>query len=168
MDIPDLIVHVYLCPKIQLLFVFYVCFKDCLPGWILYQTNCYLLVHERPQSWDNAEIDCLNRNAELLYLLTPEEEEFIDSQTMNRSAIRKAFIGLKEDENDIKRFVNWSSGNPLEYTNWHGSQIEEVSSGTACVAKNASVYGQWEIVDCLRSLPYICKKKGKTGLGALD
>ena len=81
---------------------------------------------------------------------------------MNKSAIRKVFIGLIEDENDINRFVNWSSGNTLEYTNWNDSPAEDVSSGTACVAKNASVHGQWNIVDCLQSLPYICKKKGKT------
>ena len=81
---------------------------------------------------------------------------------MNESAIREVSIGLIEDENDINRFVKWSSGNILEYTNWYDSAAEEVSSGTACVAKNASVYGQWKIVDCLQSLSYICKKKGKT------
>ena len=81
---------------------------------------------------------------------------------MNRSDIREMFIGLIEGENDIDRFVNWSSGNTLEYTNWYDSPAEEVSSGTACVVKNASVYGQWKIVDCLQSLPYICKRKGKT------
>jgi len=81
---------------------------------------------------------------------------------MNKSAIREVFVGLKEDENDVNRFVKWSSGNVLEYTNWYDSPAEEISSETACVAKNASVYGQWKIVDCLQSLPYICKKKGKT------
>ena len=147
--------------------MFYVCFQDCLPGWILFQTNCYLLVDERPEDWNNAEIDCLNRNAELLYILNTNEEEFIDSQIMNRSDIREAFIGLKEDENETERFINWSSGYPLEYTNWYDSPAEELSSGTACVAKNASVSGQWKIVDCLQSFPYICKKKGKTSLEPL-
>ena len=99
--------------------------------------------------------------------MNSKEEEFIDSQIMNRSDIREAFIGLKEDENEIERFVYWGSGNPLEYTNWYDNPAEEVSSGAACVAKNASVYGQWKTVDCLRSFPYICKKKGKTGLVTL-
>jgi len=81
---------------------------------------------------------------------------------MNRSAIREVFIGLIEDENDVNRFVNWSSGNTLEYTNWYDSPAEWVSSGTDCVAKNTSVHGEWKIVNCLQSLPYICKKKGKT------
>lgn len=40
---------------------------------------------------------------------------------MNRFVIREVFIGFKEDENDIKRFVNWSSGNFFEYINWYGS-----------------------------------------------
>ena len=141
--------------------MFYICSQDCLPGWILFQTNCYLLIDERPKNWYHAQIDCLNRNSDLLYILNTKEEEFIDSQIINKSAIRKVFIGLREDENSITRFVKWSSGNDLEYTNWYASPAEGVSSGTACVAKNTSVYGQWEIVDCLQTMSYICKKKGK-------
>ena len=148
-------------------FVFYACFQDCLPGWILFQTNCYLLVDDRPQNWNNAETDCLNRHSDLIYILNTQEEEFIDSQIMNRSAIREVLIGLTEDENDMKRFVTWSSGDTLEYTNWYDSPAEGVSSGTACAAKNTSVHGQWQVVNCLQSLPYICKKKGKTSLGLL-
>lgn len=72
------------------------------------------------------------------------------------------FIGLNsEDENNITRFENWSSGESLEYTNWYDSPAEKVSSGTACVTKNKSVHGQWKIVDCLQTIPYICKKNGK-------
>lgn len=40
---------------------------------------------------------------------------------MNRFVIREVFIGFKEDENDIKRFVKWSSGDFFEYINWYGS-----------------------------------------------
>lgn len=68
---------------------------------------------------------------------------------MNRFVIREVFIGFKEDENDIKRFVKWSSGDFFEYINWYGSLVEEVFSGIVCVVKNVSVYGKWEIVDCL-------------------
>lgn len=81
---------------------------------------------------------------------------------MNRSAIREVFIGLIEDENNIERFVNWSSGDELDHTNWYESLAEGFSNGTACVAKNTSVYGHWKIVNCLQSLPYICKRKGST------
>lgn len=142
--------NVYLC---------FMCSLDCLPGWIFFQKNCYLLQEESPQNWYNAEIDCLNRNADLLYILDVEEEAFIDSE-MIKSAISEVFIGLIEDENSFERFPNWSNGHYLDYTNWYDRPTQGISNGAACVAKNASVSGQWNIVNCLQSLPYICKRKG--------
>ncbi|XP_078354170.1 uncharacterized protein LOC144638790 isoform X2 [Oculina patagonica] len=132
---------------------------DCLPGWIFFQTNCYLILEENPLNWYNAEIDCLNRNADLLYILNVEEEAFIDSE-MIRSTINEVFIGLIEDENNLKRFPNWSNGHYLDYTNWYENPTEGIPNGIACVAKSASVQGHWNVVNCLQSLPYICKRKG--------
>ncbi|KAL9951704.1 hypothetical protein ACROYT_G044426 [Oculina patagonica] len=132
---------------------------DCLPGWIHFQTNCYLILEENPLNWFNAEIDCLNRNADLLYILNVEEEAFIDSE-MIKSTISEVFIGLKEDENNFERFPNWSNGHYLDYTNWNESPTEGIPNGIACVTKSASVQGHWNIVNCLQSLSYVCKRKG--------
>ncbi|XP_078352793.1 uncharacterized protein LOC144637605 [Oculina patagonica] len=132
---------------------------DCLPGWTYFQTNCYLILEENPLNWYNAEIDCLNRNADLLYILNVEEEAFIDSE-MIRSTINEVFIGLIEDENNLERFPNWSNGHYLDYTNWYENPTEGIPNGIACVAKSASVQGHWNVVNCLQSLPYICKRKG--------
>ncbi|XP_078352789.1 uncharacterized protein LOC144637600 [Oculina patagonica] len=132
---------------------------DCLPGWIFFQTNCYLILEENPLNWYNAEIDCLNRNADLLYILNVEEEAFIHSE-MIKSTISEVFIGLIEDENNFERFPNWSNGHYLDYTNWNESPTEGIPNGIACVTKSTSVQGHWNIINCLQSLPYICKRKG--------
>ncbi len=134
-----------------------------MPGWIHFQTNCYLILEENPLNWYNAEIDCLNSNADLLYILNFEEEAFIESE-MIKFTISEVFIGLIEDENNFERFPNWSNGHYLDYTNWYESPTDYIPNGIACVTKSASVQGHWNIVNCLQSLPYICKRKGMTFL----
>lgn len=81
---------------------------------------------------------------------------------INKSTVSEVFIGLREDVNNFERFSNWSSGHILYYTNWYESPTESASNGAACVAKNKEVHGKWNILSCLQSLPYICKKKGMT------
>ena len=134
---------------------------DCLPGWILFQSSCYLLLEKNLKNWYNAEIDCVNRNADLLYIISAEEEEFIDSQLVNTSIVKVVFIGLI-DSNSSERFPNWSSGDNLTYTNWYNAPAV-IDQEAACVVKDYMLNGRWTTVRCLQVLPYICKRKGMTG-----
>ena len=133
---------------------------DCLPGWILFESNCYLLFKDDFKSWYNAEIDCLNHNAHLLYILSAEEEEFIASQLIDPSTVTAVFIGLIENAKSSERFIGWSTGDNLTYTNWHKTPTV-IYDGAACVTKDYRLNGQWETVSCLKPLPYICKRKGR-------
>ena len=140
-------------------FIFYS--PACLQGWIQFQTECYQL-KDTIKNWHNAESDCLNKNSDLVYILTVEEEQFIDSQLINKSTVNEVFIGLKENSDNGNFFQQWSSGDNIDYTNWQANTTAGSLNGTACVAKNKSESGQWAIVECLEMKPYICKRQGMT------
>ena len=134
--------------------------EACLQGWVQFQSDCYLLIEDDTKDWYKAEIDCLSRNSDLVYILTAEEEQFIDSQLINKTTIYEAFVGLKESNDRDVRFSLWSNGDNIDYTNWQVNTTAAHLEGTACVAKNRSGFGQWTIVDCFEKKPYICKRRG--------
>ena len=110
------------------------------------------------KSWDLARIECLDKNSDLVYILTAEEDQFIESQLINKSTVSEVFIGLNESGDNSNRFPHWSSGDSVDFTNWQENTTAVVLNGTACVAKNKK--GQWAVVDCTENKPYICKRRG--------
>ena len=134
--------------------------QACLQGWTQFQTECYLLNENSFKNWYEAEIDCLNRNSDLVYILTIEEDHFLDSQLSNKASINDVFVGLKEGSGSGNRFPFWSNGDSTNYTNWQVNPTAVTLNGSACVAKSKSGLGQWAIVDCLQTKPYICKRRG--------
>ena len=132
----------------------------CLQGWIQFQSDCYFLVQDNTKSWHNAAIDCLNRNSDLLYILSIEEDRFIDSKLINKSTVNEVFVGLFESGGNSNRFSLWSSGHSVNFTNWQKNTTDFNSNGTACVAKNKTSFGQWVVVNCSEMMPFICKRRG--------
>ena len=144
---------------------------DCLPGWTLFESHCYLLFKDDLKSWSDAEIDCLNHNANLLYILSAGEEEFLDSQMINSSSnIEVIYIGLKENGSENERFSVWRSGHEVIYTNWEDGpendadniSISLSTDGDTCAIKDVGFNGKWRNGTCSKRLPYICKRKGMT------
>lgn len=130
----------------------------CLLGWVKFQSDCYLFAKDNIRQWDSARIDCLDKNSDLVYILTAEEDQFIESQLTNKSTVSEVFIGLRESDDNVNRFPHWSNGDSVDFTNWQGKTPATVLKGTACVAKNKK--GQWAVVDCKENKPYICKRRG--------
>ena len=133
----------------------------CLQGWIQFQSDCYLLVQDNTKNWYNASIDCLDRNSDLLYVLTIEEDRFIDSKLINKSTVNEVFVGLKESGDSSNRFSLWSSGHSVSFTNWQGNKTDFNSNGTACVAKSKTSFGRWMVLNCSKMMPFICKRRGR-------
>ncbi|XP_068727262.1 uncharacterized protein [Montipora capricornis] len=134
--------------------------EACLQGWIQFNSDCYLLVNDPTKNWTEAEIDCLDRNSELVYILSSEEDQFIHSEIINKSTVYEAFIGLQENGALVNRFPFWSNGDNVGFTNWRENSTGAVSGGTACVVKKASGSGKWGAVNCALLKPYICKRRG--------
>lgn len=133
----------------------------CLQGWIQFNSDCYLLVKEVTKNWTDAEVDCLDRNSELLNIMTSAEDQFIFFEMLNKSMVYEAFIGLRESGHFLASFTQWSNEANIGFTNWQGGSPGIASGYTSCAVKMGNDNsGQWALRDCALPKPYICKRKG--------
>ena len=139
----------------------------CLQGWIQFNSDCYLLVKEVTRNWTDAEVDCLDRNSELLNILTSAEDQFIFFEMLNKSMVYEAFIGLRESGDSLRSFTPRSNKANVGFTNWQGGSPEIASGYTSCGVKMGNGSGQWALRDCALSKPYICKRKGTSIMNSL-
>ena len=141
----------------------------CLQGWIQFNSDCYLLVKlsSSQGNWTDAEVDCLDRNSELLNILTSAEDQFIFFEMLNKSMVYEAFIGLRESGDSLRSFTPKSSKANVGFTNWQGG-IPGIASGyTSCGVKMGNGSGQWALRDCALPKSYICKRKGTSIMNSL-
>lgn len=142
------------------MYLLFVPFLACLQGWIQFNSDCYLLVKEVNKNWTDAEVDCLDRNSELVYIVTSAEDQFIFSEILNKSIVYEAFIGLKISGHFLPGFTQWSNEANVGFTNWQGGSPGIALGYTSCVVKMRNGSGQWAVRDCGLPKPYICKRKG--------
>ena len=142
------------------MYLLFVPFVACLQGWIQFNSDCYLLVKEVNKNWTDAEVDCLDRNSELVYIVTSAEDQFIFSEILNKSIVYEAFIGLKISGHFLPGFTQWSNEANVGFTNWQGGSPGIALGYTSCVVKMRNGSGQWAVRDCGLPKPYICKRKG--------
>lgn len=53
--------------------------QKCGPGWDSFQGSCYKHFSTR-RSWEDAELQCRHYGGHLANILTPEEQDFINSE----------------------------------------------------------------------------------------
>jgi hypothetical protein len=109
-----------------------------------------LRVFTDTKTWESAQTECENLNANLVTIRSQAVQDEINSLTS-----AQIWLGFKRDSsNEFK----WISGDNVDFTNWGSNQPDNAGDVENCVEKNQE--HQWNDISCNNgNNEYICEIK---------
>ncbi|XP_071838886.1 uncharacterized protein [Apostichopus japonicus] len=128
----------------------------CGEGWIEdpSSTYCYQIVTDKESTYEEARKQCVDQDADLLSITSPEEQAFITGIVRTERVIA-LWMGLNDLFNEAG--WEWSNGAPFSYLNWAEDEPNNAGGGEHCVALSTH-NGEWADEDCDLNFAHICKK----------
>ncbi|XP_035862670.1 C-type lectin domain family 2 member B-like isoform X2 [Sander lucioperca] len=121
--------------------------QGCPRGWQLYMSSCYY-VSTVKETWENAQNDCVAKEAHLVILNDRREED-----ALRAFGSQDSWIGLSRQRNGRSYPLRWVDGSPL--TNIDRIQ-QSVDRHVTCAYANAK---KWVLSNCGEQRYWVCEKK---------
>ncbi|XP_078595366.1 snaclec 3-like [Branchiostoma floridae x Branchiostoma japonicum] len=151
--------------------------KSCRRGWSGYKGHCYKLMTDK-KSWKNAKKRCKRHGAKLASITSREEANFINSIIAGAPSgywkTPLVWFGLRREDGKFRKFTD---GSKVIYTNWEPGEpnnnrgVLSFFPAQNCVGMYSKdgvadwfhpddevKRGQWNDHQCIRLLPFICKR----------
>uniref|UniRef100_A0A3B3WE08 C-type lectin domain-containing protein n=1 Tax=Poecilia mexicana TaxID=48701 RepID=A0A3B3WE08_9TELE len=129
--------------------------KPCQRGWLHFQFSCYKISSQNDldqKTWDEARDDCRLRDADLVVVGTPEEQDFIYKISLAAAGASCYWIGLRAEGGGWK----WLNGNELTNGYW----LQPPAEGLSCATSVKEASG-WKSVSCDDKNGWICQQKAQ-------
>ncbi|MEQ2249879.1 hypothetical protein ILYODFUR_034157, partial [Ilyodon furcidens] len=127
--------------------------EPCLQGWLHFQSSCYMISSQNyadPKTWNEAREDCRLRDADLVIVRSPEEQDLIYKTSFTGEGTSSYWIGLRMEGGDWK----WVNQNALTHSYWLQPPAEELNCVTSVKEANG-----WKSVSCDDKNGWICQQK---------
>ncbi|XP_044063213.1 lymphocyte antigen 75-like [Siniperca chuatsi] len=129
--------------------------KACQKGWQHFQSSCYTINNvdgPNQSTWEDAQNNCRGRNAHLVVIGSPEEQEFIYNSSWSSWGNSGYWIGLRVEAGSWK----WVDGSNLTADYW---TVQPSDNAHCAISVEEKSPKGWTAVDCNTINRWICEKK---------
>ncbi|XP_054874767.1 C-type lectin domain family 4 member M-like [Amphiprion ocellaris] len=126
--------------------------EPCQAGWLHFQSKCYLICsRDSPdqKTWQAARDDCREKDADLVVIQSPEEQDFICSSSAAGFGVDGFWISLRVEGGSWK----WLNGNDLTENYW----IRPPADNQNCAIAVKDTRG-WRAESCDVRNEWVCEK----------
>lgn len=127
-------------------------YKVCLPQWTGYEDMCYFLMLDL-QTWDEGQHQCKVMGGDLATVNSQAVQDLLFS-IMNQKNSQDIWIGLTDSVEEA--LFEWSSGQPVKYTNWNLNQPRSPTDQDQDCVSMSNTTGAWQDEDCYSHKQYMC------------
>ncbi|KAL4221710.1 hypothetical protein ACF0H5_019965 [Mactra antiquata] len=111
-----------------------------------YGDSCYELINGSRVTWASAESTCKRNGGHLAHIRNVDEQNYILDFLKRHASNLATWIGLSDSHSETH--FEWTSGEPVTYTNWMPGYNGTHHSSEDCVVLLPNNTGKWDEVYC--------------------